>query len=588
MPRDQKTEYAHVKSARQGGVAKPAVLARSAAAGASLSQAAARRASCVVLELYGDLPLERQAALLEPGPQRRIVLSTNVAETSLTVPGVTAVIDAGLHRVASYDPERDLNTLYLKPVSLANAVQRTGRAGRVAPGVCIRLWDDEREKHMAKNMEPEVRRVELSEAALALHALSAPTLWPTPPDPSLWKRAEEKLERVAALNHGAITPLGKSLLNWPAPPLLARVLHDAAASGDAGLQRHVAAMAACLSAGKSGAKNSSDLFTLAEEIVEEGSRVDREILGAFKQFLGNMRSRPVGGIVESMRGAATKLFLPVYIDRLSARVESGQAFELADGRKGVASGVSPETKLLLALEIHESGGKDRIRQTTLPLFLPVEPEWVEAAFPGECTWEKFEEFDAKKGKVLHEDRLMFRGLILNRRERTIPKNSDAGELLAEQLIRGEIELPFDDEAWQWVYRIKLAHKICPESGMPALEDDDWHLIYHDVCEGKKSVKQLEDVSVSAALRDYIGPAMTAFLDREAPVHVKLPGKRGGKITYSEKSPPELSARLGDFIGIPEVEVVAICDIECTEHGATIIPAVRNEPDAIGAAMSPMA
>ena len=125
----------------------------------------------------------------------------------------------------------------------------------------------------------------------------------------------------------------------------------------------------------------------------------------------------------------------------------------------------------------------------------------------------------------------------------------AGELLAEQLIRGEIELPFDDEAWQWVYRIKLAHKICPESGMPALEDDDWHLIYHDVCEGKKSVKQLEDVSVSAALRDYIGPAMTAFLDREAPVHVKLPGKRGGKITYSEKSPPELSARLGDFIGM---------------------------------------
>ena len=530
-----------------------------------------RKAGFRLCELHGSLPLNaQQDAIRAPLRGPSILLTTNVAETSLTVPGVTAVIDAGLHRVASYDPERDLNTLYLQSVSMANAIQRAGRAGRVAPGVCVRLWDSDREKHMAKNLEPEVKRVELSEAALALHSLGqtvgaalnpAPTVWPTPPDPSLWKRAEEKLERVAALHHGKITSLGKSLLHWPAPPTLARVLHDAAQSADSALQKQAAAMAACLSAGKSSGagKGISDLFILAENLVEDEKKSDRELVGAYRQFLGNMKIPPPprghhavppdGGNTGSfLRQKATQLFLPVYIDRLAARSEGGQSFVVADGRRGVAT-ASSETKLLLALEIHESGGKDRMRQTTLPLFLPVEPAWVESAFPGECVWEAAEEFDAKKGKVIHEDRLSFRGLVLDRREKTAAKNSDAGDLLVEQILRGEIQLPLDEEAQQWVYRIQLAHRIAPESGIPALDEDDWKLIYHDICEGKKSVKQLEDVSISAALRDYLGYAMTSFLEREVPTKVKLPGKRDGKITYFEKSPPELSGRLGDFIGM---------------------------------------
>ncbi len=525
-----------------------------------------REAGVRLCELHGSLPLNaQQDAIRAPLRGPSILLTTNVAETSLTVPGVTAVIDAGLHRVASYDPERDLNTLYLRGISLANAVQRAGRAGRVAPGVCIRLWDSDREIHMAKNLEPEVRRVELSEAALALHALFVSALssiraensWPTPPDPSLWKQAEDRLEKISALRSGSITDLGKSLLSWPAPPALARVLHDASQSGDASLRRQVAAMAACLSAGKTSGpgKNIFDLFVLAEELTEDDKRADRELIGAFKQFLGNMR-RPTGRggfqthpYPSSLREHATKLFLPVYVDRLAARVAGTQSFALADGRKGVAVSASSETQLLLALEIHESGGKDRVRQTTLPLFLPVEPAWIEAAFPGECAWETAEEFDSKKGKVIHEDRLSFRGLVLDRREKTAAKNSDAGDLLVEQILRGEIQLPLDEEAQQWVYRIQLAHRIAPESGIPALDEDDWKLIYHDICEGKKSVKQLEDVSISAALRDYLGYAMTAFLEKEVPTKLKLPGKRDGKITYFEKSPPELSARLGDFIGM---------------------------------------
>src|SRR5690606_32749360 len=156
-----------------------------------------RRQGLLLRELHGSMPLAAQQESLRVAEGgRAVVLTTNVAETSLTVPGVTAVIDAGLHRVASYDAERDLNTLYLRPIALANAVQRAGRAGRTAPGTCLRLWDAMRESVMAARLEPEIRRIELSEAALAWHALGDTTdagaalRWPTPPEPEAWAGAE--------------------------------------------------------------------------------------------------------------------------------------------------------------------------------------------------------------------------------------------------------------------------------------------------------------------------------------------------------------------------------------------------------------
>jgi ATP-dependent helicase HrpB len=527
-----------------------------------------REQGLVLRELHGSMPLNAQQDTLkfaEGG--RAVVLTTNVAETSLTVPGVTAVIDAGLHRVAAYDADRDLNTLYLRPIALANAVQRAGRAGRTAPGTCVRLWDAMRESVMAPRLDPEILRVELSETALAFHALKdhgaaagsaarevTPSDWPTPPEPALWDRAEAKLARIAALKGGQITPLGRSLLAWPASPDLARVLHDASSAPDRNLKRQVAAMAACLSSGKRGApgKSPSDLFVLGEELAAEPRTADREMLGAFHQFLGMMDKVKSTGHVpipdaEDLRARVAKLFLAVYSDRLAAREGTG-AFALADGRKGVATAPAA-VQTLIALEIHESGGKDRARQTTLPLFLPVEPDWVRDLFPEECAWILAEEFDEKKGQMRREERLMFRGLILARREKALPRGADASETLLAKLRSGEITLPFDEESQQWIHRIKLAHRLCPESGMPELGDEDWELIWHEAVTGKKSLKQLQDVNVSSLLRDYLGYSLVSFLDREAPVSAKLPGPKRGKITYFEKTPPELSARLGDFVGM---------------------------------------
>jgi HrpA-like RNA helicase len=426
-----------------------------------------------------------------------------------------------------------------------------------------------RESVMADHLEPEIRRIELSEPALTWHVFfaegfgsdpaKAPLLqWPTAPEASRWARAEAKLTRISALHSNRITTLGRALLSWPAAPELARVLHDAAASPDKELKRQVAAMAAVLSSGRRTAAKSPDLFVLGEELAAEPRNADRESAGAFQQFLGILeRNRPPqsslsasepGDDPATLRERVAKLFLAVFADKIAARLETGNSFQLADGRKGVAA-VPASVTALLALEIHESGGKDRAKQTTLPLVVPVDPEWVRAEFPGLCEWKLVEDFDEKAGRQRREERLMFQGLVLARREKALPRGADASEALVEKLRSGEIELPFDDDARQLLLRIKLAHKLCPESGMPELGDEDWELLWHEAAQGKKSLKQLQDVNVSSLLREYLGYSLTAFLDKEAPTSAKLPGPRRGKITYFEKTPPELSARLGDFVGM---------------------------------------
>jgi ATP-dependent helicase HrpB len=127
---------------------------------------------------------------------------------------------------------------------------------------------------------------------------------------------------------------------------------------------------------------------------------------------------------------------------------------------------------------------------------------------------------------------------------------EAERLLVEQLVSGAIALPgMDDDAKQFGLRIRLAATHFPDYGLPKLDEEDWRLVYHELCAGKSSVRDLENASVTRALREYLGESMAAFVDRSVPTTLKLKGGRVGKLTYSENGPPELSARLGDFIGM---------------------------------------
>jgi ATP-dependent helicase HrpB len=535
-------------------------------------------------ELHGSMDMEaQQRTLRAPQLGLCVIVSTNVAETSLTIPGVTIVIDSGLARTAAFSPQRDMNTLYLASISLQSAKQRSGRAGRTAPGQCIRLWGADRERAMPIALDPEVLRVEPTSMALSLYALLAryretydgkqsqaqrePQLvsWLTPPASGLWEKAEKALLRIGAVDAdtGFITETGKALARFPAHPVLARVLVDAR---KAGVGELAAAMVAILeSQGRKAKGPTLDLFAEGEDLAHDSDarHWDRETRESYRQLLRivngstrneSSRNRSMGNEAATIRETVTGCWLVPFQERLAVRQEKSQSFLLADGRKAVLEPgqIANDINLILALELYETGGANQNRQVGIPVALPCQAAWVTAAFPGEGHWTKVGGWDMVKGKVVQEEHFLFRGLSLEKRplrEGDLDP-AESERLLVEKLMAGEIELPkFDDEAKQWVQRIRLAAKHFPEYGLPKLDDEDWRLLYHEICHGKASIRELESVSVTHALQEYLGPNLTAFLDKVAPVNIKLPGVRMGKFTYFENSPPELAARLGDFVGL---------------------------------------
>jgi ATP-dependent helicase HrpB len=220
----------------------------------------------IVLPLHGELPVAQQDAAVARYFQRKVVVSTNVAETSLTIDGIRVVIDSGLARIARFDPYRGINTLLVEKISRASADQRTGRAGRTAPGVCVRLWTEREHYDRAAQELPEVKRLDLSEVVLTLKASGIEDIagfrWLEPPDARSIERAVTLLTDLGALDEtaGAITALGRRMLAFPVHPRYARMLIEA----DKLKCVRAAAMVAALSQGRNVLRRS------------EGKQMDRD------------------------------------------------------------------------------------------------------------------------------------------------------------------------------------------------------------------------------------------------------------------------------------------------------------------------
>src|SRR5262249_28669492 len=208
-----------------------AEIARAAAACAPVAE----KLGADLLRLHGDLPAAEQDRAVRPGPRPKIILSTNVAESSVTVPGVVAVVDSGLARIASHSPWSGLPTLRVARISQASAIQRAGRAGRTRPGRCLRLYTQHDFATRAPSDVPEVRRADLAEALLLLHGLgvadASALRGSEPPEPTALAAAEALLARLGALGSGGLTSLGRRLLELPLHPRLGRLLVEAEARG---------------------------------------------------------------------------------------------------------------------------------------------------------------------------------------------------------------------------------------------------------------------------------------------------------------------------------------------------------------------
>jgi ATP-dependent helicase HrpB len=496
-----------------------------------------RQAGLDLQSLHGSMELDEQQRAMEPGDRPRVIVATNVAETGLTIPGVTAVIDSGLHRVAAYDAARGINTLYLSRISRGNAAQRAGRAGRTAPGRCVRLWSKADEAGMAESLKPEMLRLELSSLYLQAASLPRPARFLTPPPPIVWQAARNTLEALGALDaEGRITERGRALLRYPVSPRLAAVLLDAASLAETAYER-TCRMAAVFETSQDRRPGSeSDLSALTEESSWETEEVFRQL----------NRLKPD---VPPKEGTLAGVWLSSFVDRLGARSGDGGFYALQDGRGVLLSNVKAPPPLILALDVRERAGGGQSRQVTAGLYLPLAVEDVTRAFPGECRWSRVSEFDERQKRVVEQERLMFRGLALERREITAKTNKAASaEIWAEKLASGEVRHPgLDEKVEQLVTRIKIARRLFPDMGFPEMSRDDWRLVYEEVCAGRNNLRDIGAVSLIPKVEEYLGPALTSFLNRMLPLSKKLPSGKLGKLLYNETRPPELSARLGDFV-----------------------------------------
>lgn len=564
-----------------------------------------------VMPLYGDMPLAEQQAVLRPCRGRKIVLATNVAETSLTISGVKTVIDSGLARVNRLDPDLGINRLDLSRISKASAAQRAGRAGRTAPGDCLRLWT-EKEQQMLPDFElPEIERVELSECVLQLLAWGERDVatfgWFEKPPATALETAMELLRRLGAvsLESGRLTELGQAMARLPLQPRLARLLIEGSLLGQG---KRAAICAALLS--------ERAPFRLRENNEIPSHHTDSDIaeqVRALEKFAAGGGSNSIMGDIQP--GAARQILKTA--DQLYRLLEDCQYIKAKtdpgkDGRPPAQAGASPENKgdqpLLRAVMAAfpdrickrrspasaqgtgSGGGKisQDVRalmvggrgvklseQSTVrdsPLFVAVDlvdlkkaelsvrrASAIEAGWlPGQLLSESTDVvYDAARQKVVALRRTRFLDLVLEEGIASMPPQVDPGAILAEA-VRTNFDLTalVDESAADYLARVNCLREWLPELNFPDFGPEPWLALLPTWCCGCTSLAELKAVTPIAAVQAALTAEQIAAVDREAPEAITIAGGRRIKLKYEQGKPPVLAARIQELFGMMETPRVA--------------------------------
>ena len=543
----------------------------------------------IVLPLHGDLPPAEQDAAVARYSQRKVVVSTNVAETSLTIDGIRIVIDSGLAKIARFDANRGINTLLVEKISRASADQRAGRAGRTAPGLCLRLWSENEHALRAPQELPEVRRLDLSEVVLTLKAAGITDVrgfrWLEAPDAKALDRAETLLCDLGAIesgDDGAITELGRRLLAFPLHPRYGRMLLEAEKLG---CVRPVA-LAAALTQGRSllrraegkameemredvlGEKASSDLFVLmrAWQFAEK-NRFDvqrcrqigvhagaaREAGQLFDQFLKiakdeglNIEPREVSD------EALQRCVLAAFSDQLAVRLDRGTLrCGLVHGRRGVLAreSVVQHDPLFVAGEIRELELKGELT-TLLTLATAVREEWLRELFPADFTECKEAFYDTLQKRVAARSVVRFRDLTLRSEVGGVPDRAAAAAVLAEQVRTGLCKLEQWDEAVEhWIARANRLREWMPELELPLIDDEARELLTEQLCHGSMTARDLREKPVLGTVKSWLSKMQQDLVEKFAPERVELPNGKKWRIQYDPAAAPVIAAKIQELYGL---------------------------------------
>jgi ATP-dependent helicase HrpB len=542
------------------------------------------------LPLHGELPAEAQDRAVLRSPWRKIIVSTNVAETSLTIDGVTAVIDSGLARTARFDPERGINTLLVEKISAASADQRAGRAGRTAPGVCLRLWTEREHGQRPAHELPEVKRLDLSEIVLALKASGIVDVagfeWFERPDPRGLERAEALLADLGALERqgGPITETGRRMLRFPVHPRYARMF---LAAQERGCVRSVAMMAA-LTQGRNfmlrgaarqveeareeafGDEHESDFFLLMRAwrfADRSGYSMDacrrlgihaqgaRQVGPLFGQFLGIAAAEGLDIAERRVDGTQVrKCVLAGFPDHLARRLDGATLrCELIHGRRGVLARESAigKAQLLVAAEITEVGGRAGEVSVILNIATAIEEAWLNELFPGELVAVREVTYDPALKRVVSRRERRFRDLVLESKSGSddVPPN-EAAALLAREVAAGRISIDaWDESVEQWINRVNRLAEWFPELEVNTIGPADRLTLIEQVCYGETSARGVKGREVMPVLRDWLTAEQLSAMERLVPERLTMSNGRRSRLTYPGEGPPILSARIQELYGI---------------------------------------
>ncbi len=541
---------------------------------------------CLVLPLHGELPAAEQDAAVASYEKRKVIVSTNVAETSLTIDGVRIVIDSGLAKIARFDPYRGINTLLVERISRASADQRAGRAGRTAPGRCLRLWTEREHYDRAAQELPEVKRLDLAEVVLTLKASGVEDVaafrWLESPDTRGLERALTLLTDLSALDAaGAITPLGRRMLAFPAHPRYARML---LAAHELGCVPPVALLAA-LTQGRNllrraegkqmqeergdllGEKAESDFFILmrAHRFAEQrnfnpqacrplgiNALAAREAAALADQFLRIARDEGLNTAThDTTEEDLQRCVLAGFPDMVATRLDQGTLrCALVHGRRGVLARESAvNTPLLVAGEVREVEIRGEV-ETLITLATAIREEWLRELFPDGFreTTEVF--FDSTLRRVLAKRQTRFHDLVLHSEQSDKVPAEQAAVLLAREVEAGTCPLKnWDNSVDQWILRLNQLASWYPEFELPPIGDDDRRMLVEQICLGATSYKDIKERQVWPTVKSWLSPAQLDLVEKYAPERYELPNGRKAKITYDAKAAPTIATRIQDLYGV---------------------------------------
>ena len=550
----------------------------------------ADRAQLTLMLLYGDLPPEEQDRVLAPHPQRKLILATNVAETSLTIDGVTAVVDSGQARVLTFDEQMGMDRLEIQRISRASADQRLGRAGRTAPGRCYRLWSERDHRSLPEFETPEIRRVDLAGPCLQLRCFGERDLlafpWFEPPKPDSVQTAGLLLDRLGATAAGEVTALGRRMARLPVQPRIARLLLEGVALG---VGRRAAVVAALLSERdplRTGPPQALSRQKRVAAGISESDLADREqalgefartgqevtqygtlhgggarfILQSARQLLDLVRDdhperwedEEPGEVAEGEDERLQRAVLAAYPDRVACRRASSLDRGVMVGGRGVrlhADSKVIAAPLFVCVQVEAGRSESIVRMASA-----IRREWLAAE-----RWSTPEEvrFEPRTGRVIAVRQERWDDLVLSE----VPLSHIAPEQLAEALARAaaadlEQVFPREGDVVDYVARVRSLREWMPELELPDCGPAELATLLPGLCPGCRSLDDLRKAAWLPWVKSLLTPAQQQVVEREAPERIAVPSGNRITIRYSPGKRPVLAVRIQELFGLAETPRIA--------------------------------